>query len=100
MTFMDEIVHMLEDLLTGEPSPEQRTKQAQRDYDRATTRGYNPPNPQTRSAPRAPELPESFLHAVGKRHPRRLRRLGRDLDWLRKQAVKHGHDPESIRWLL
>ena len=41
-----------------------------------------------------------FLRWVGARYPMRLRRLGRDLDWLRKQARKYGLDEDEIKWLL
>jgi hypothetical protein len=42
----------------------------------------------------------AFLKWVRQRHPGRLERLGRELDWLRREARKYGINPEEIRWLL
>lgn len=41
-----------------------------------------------------------FIEWVGSRHPGRLRRIGRDLDWLRMQARAYGLDPKEVRWLI
>ncbi len=51
-------------------------------------------------APNSAKQREEFLKWVGAVDGRRLRRLGRDLDWLRRMATKAGLDPESIRWFL
>ena len=41
-----------------------------------------------------------FLKWVAKRNGPRLNRLGRELDWLRREARRYGINPEEIRWLL
>lgn len=38
--------------------------------------------------------------SIRKKNPVRWHRLQKDLAWLRKQMVKHGHPPEKARWLL
>lgn len=41
-----------------------------------------------------------FTRWVGKRNPQRLHRLGKDIDWLRREARRYGIHPEEIKWLL
>jgi len=41
-----------------------------------------------------------FITWLGHRHPNRIRRIGRDFDWLREQARVFGMSPEEVRWLL
>lgn len=41
-----------------------------------------------------------FTRWVGKRNPQRLHRLGKDIDWLRREAKRYGIHPEEIKWLL
>jgi hypothetical protein len=43
---------------------------------------------------------KDFLAWVRGRNRRRLVRLGRDLDWLRREARVYGLDPKEIKWLL
>jgi hypothetical protein len=58
-----------------------------------------PPPRQRKTRPQPGDVNE-FLTFVRKRDPHRLHRLGRDLDWLRREANRFGIDPEEIRWLL
>ena len=43
---------------------------------------------------------DDFIKQLGRRYPNRIRRIGHDFDWLRKQARRHGINPEEVRWLL
>lgn len=43
---------------------------------------------------------DSFLQSVRRMYPLRVRRLQRDVEWLRRQAVKQGIDPDEVRWML
>jgi len=47
-----------------------------------------------------PQTADEFIKWLGRRHPNKLRRVGRDLDWLRGEARKFGIPMEEVRWLL
>jgi hypothetical protein len=42
----------------------------------------------------------AFRDDLIRRRPWRMRRLAKDLDWLRKQADKYGIEREEIKWML
>lgn len=41
-----------------------------------------------------------FIRMLSFKYPGRMRRLGKDLDWLRRQAKKEGLTDEDVRCLL
>jgi hypothetical protein len=41
-----------------------------------------------------------FLTIMQRKYPLRMRRLVKDLEWLRKNASKNGLDPAEIRYML
>lgn len=43
---------------------------------------------------------DQFIAWIKARHPFRMTRLGKEIDWLRAEARKYGINPEEIRWLL
>ena len=96
--------------------PRRLTEDAIADFDRAAGNRFDPQEtapPEQREGKRqaATRMQRSkrlvttqerfeFMAWVARRNSRRLKRLGRDLDWLREEALKYGADPTEINNLL